>query len=319
MAIENSEFAAPAAATVAMLARGRTAPVDVITMSVQDVVNRLRPPLTGRIEPLEPALRIEDRTISGPRGGTPVRIYWPLGEAPFGAVINLHGGGWVTGSIESDHRRSHAIAHRAGVVVITVDYALAPEHRFPAALDDSYAAFQWTVQNAASIGVDPGRIGLLGASSGGNLAIGAALMALDRSDVQPALQVLVYPALDPRMAGSSYDENADFFPNKTVMQWFWDQYTPDPADRLGRYVDILRARLQGLPPTFIANAEYDPMRGDGEALVTALRSAGVETDARLYPLTHGFMVGATAAEHPESQRALDEIARYVRARLAHGG
>jgi acetyl esterase len=237
-----------------MLARARAARVDVTALPPLEVAKRMRPPLTGLIEPLEPALRLEDRMIPGVWGEIPIRIYWPEGEAPFGALINLHGGGWVTGSIEGDHRRAHSLASRAGVVVITVDYALAPEHSFPEPLDDCYAALRWTALNAASIDVDPERIGLIGSSAGANLAMGAALMALDRGEVQVALQVMAYPSLDPRLAASSYDEHADFFPNKTVMQWFWDQYTPDTADRLGRYVDVLRADLQGLPPTFIANA-----------------------------------------------------------------
>jgi acetyl esterase len=297
-----------------MLARARVAPVDVTAVSPLEAAKRLRPPLTGRIEPLEPALRIEDRMIPSARGETAIRIYRPQGDGPYGVLINLHGGGWVTGGIEGDHRRAHALATRAGVMVITVDYALAPERRFPDPLDDCYAALHWTARNAASLDVDPERIGVIGASSGANLAIGAALMALDRGEAPVALQVLVYPALDPRLAGGSYEENAEFFPNKTVMQWFWDQYTPDPTDRTGRYVDSLRADLRGLPTTFIANAQYDPMRSDGEALATALRAAGVDTHVRRYPLTHGFLVGMTA-EHPESQRAMGDIAEFVRHRL----
>ena len=198
--------------------------------------------------------------------------------------------------------------------MITVDYALAPERPFPQPLDDCYTALLWAAQNAGALNIDPERIGLIGASSGANLALAAALMALDRREAQVALQVLVYPALDPQLAGSSYEENAEFFVNKTVMQWFWDQYTPDPADRKGRYVDILRADLRGLPPTFIANAQYDPMRSDGEALASALRAVEVDTEERLYDLTHGFMVGATA-EHPDSKRALNDVASFVRSRL----
>jgi len=314
MTIGSADSAALHTATEDMLAHARTAAFDVTALPPIEAAQRFRPPLTGRIEPLEPALRIEDRTIPGERGGTSIRIYWPQGEGPYGALINLHGGGWVTGSIEGDHRRAHALAHRAGVVVITVDYALAPERPFPEPLDDCYAALEWTALNAAALDVDPARIGLIGSSSGANLALGVGLMALDRQGANIALNVLAYPALDPRLAGSSYDENAEFFINRTVMQWFWDQYTPDPADRDRRYVDILRADLAGMAPTLIANAQYDPMRGDGEALEQALRAAGVDTEVRLYPLIHGFMVGRTA-DHPDSQRALTDICSFVRERL----
>jgi len=303
------------AATTEMLDRARIVTVDIKGLPALEAARRFRPPLTGRMESLEPPLRIEDRTLPGVHGPTPIRIYWPQGDGPHGAVINIHGGGWVTGSIEADHRRSHSLATLAGVVVITVDYALAPERPFPEPLDDCYTALRWTAKNAAALNIDPERIGLMGASSGANLALGAALMALDRGEARVALQVLVYPALDPQLAGSSYEENAGFFTNRTVMQWFWDQYTPDPADRKGRYVDILRADLRGLPLTFIAKAQYDPMRSDGEELASALRDAGVDTHVRLYPLTHGFMVGATAA-HAESKRALNDVASFVRSRLA---
>jgi acetyl esterase len=315
MTISYSETVSLDSATTAMLARARATRVDVTVLPPLEVAQRMRLPTTGRLEPLEPTLSIEDRTIPSASSEVPIRIYWPQGKAPFGALINVHGGGWVTGGIEGDHRRAHALASRAGVVVITVDYALAPENRFPVPLDDCYAALQWTAKNAGSIDVDPKRIGLFGSSSGASLAVGAALMALDRDEAQIALQVLAYPALDPRLAGSSYDENPDLFPNRTVMQWFWDQYTPNASDRLGRYVDVIRADLRGLPPTFIAKAQYDPMRGDGEALAMALQAARVVTDVRLYPLSHAFLVGVNA-EHPESQRAIDDIAQFVRHRLA---
>jgi acetyl esterase len=234
-------------------------------------------------EVFEHELRVQDGAIK-------VRVYRPTGTSGRPAIVYLHGGGWVLGDLDHSDALCRKLAVETGFVVINVDYRLAPEHRFPTAARDSYAAFRWTVENAAALGLDPRRVALAGASAGGNLAASAALMARDDGGVRPAAQLLAYPVLDDACASASYREFADGFIVSTEdMRWYWRQYLPAGSAE-DPYACPLKAEdLAGLPPTLIITAECDPVRDDGERYAARLEAALVPTTHIRYPGTlHGF-------------------------------
>jgi acetyl esterase len=228
---------------------------------------------------------LEDRTIPGPDGEIPVRISTPLDATDPPAVITfLHGGGWVVGDLDSHDRTTQRLAAATGAVVVSVDYRLAPEHRFPAAADDAYAAAVWTVDNYA-----PARHVIAGDSAGGNLAAVVSLMARDQGGPPIDHQLLVYPVTDCAMDTESYDVNGtDYFLTSQKMAWFWEQYCG--TDGSHPYASPLRADdLSGLPPATVVTAEFDPLRDEGEAYAAALTDAGVPTESMRAPgLFHGF-------------------------------
>jgi acetyl esterase len=239
----------------------------------------------------EPVGKVEDRGVPGPAGQIPVRIYTPTGSGPFPMLVYFHGGGWVIGNIETHDAPCRALANQAGSIVVSVDYRLAPEHRFPAGPEDCYAATRWAADHAEEIGGDPRRLAVGGDSAGGNLAAVVAQMARDRGGPPLAFQLLVYPVTDHRFDTASYRENADgYFLTKDGMEWFWNHYLGRAADGDQPLASPLRARdLQGLPPAFVMTAEYDPLRDEAEAYAARLREAGVPVALTRYPgMIHGF-------------------------------
>lgn len=252
----------------------------------------------------------EDREIPGPLGSIPIRIYTPRGDGPFPVLVFFHGGGWVVGSLDSHDPVCRVLANEAGCIVVSVDYRLAPEHRFPAAAEDSYAATQWVAANAATIGGDPTRIAVGGDSAGGNLAAVVALMTRDRGTPRIAYQMLIYPVTDYYSPGTvSYRENADgYLLTRDSMIWFWNHYTPHEADARNLYASPLQAAdLSGLPPALVLTAEFDPLRDEGEAYAARLRAAGVPVEAeRLAGMIHGCinMIGVLDA----GRKILDDAA-----------
>jgi acetyl esterase len=239
----------------------------------------------------EEVAKIENRTFPGPAGEIPVRIYTPEGEGPFPALVYYHGGGWVIGDLETVDVPSRMLANRANCVVVSVDYRLAPEHKFPAAADDSYAAAKWVVENAASIAVDADRVAIGGDSAGGNLAAVVALMARDKGEISLAYQMLIYPVTNHSYATESYTENADgYLLTKDSMVWFWDHYLRNEEDGKNPYASPLQAEdLSGLPPALVLTGEFDPLRDEGEAYAQRLKEAGVEVEAARYDgMIHGF-------------------------------
>src|SRR5919197_1091394 len=180
----------------------------------------------------EAVARVENRTIPGPRGEIPVRIYTPAGRAPFPLLVYFHGGGWVIGNLETHDALCRHLANAASAVVVSVDYRLAPEHPFPASGEDAYAATRWVAANAAAIGGDAGRVAVGGDSAGGNLAAVVALMARDRGGPPLVFQLLVYPVTDsPAAEHPSYRENAEgYFLTRDMMHWFWNHYCERAAD-----------------------------------------------------------------------------------------
>jgi acetyl esterase len=258
--------------------------------------------------PMAEVGRLEDRTIPGPDGNdVPVRIYWPVDEAPsLPVVVFFHGGGWVFGGIESHDATVRSLVDQSGFVFVSVDYRLAPESRYPAAADDCYAATVWVADNAESLGVDPARIAVAGDSAGGNLAAVVALMARDRNGPALAFQLLVYPCTDMEPARyGSYHENArGFFLTSEAMHWFYDHYAGD-ADRKHPYLaPINEADLAGLPPALVITAEFDPLRDEGEAYARCLREAGVPAESVRYDgQIHGFFSMTTTLERAKDAQA----------------
>ena len=258
---------------------------------------------------------VEDRRIPGAAGEIAVRVYRPEGEGRLPALVYFHGGGWVIGSLETHDGACRELANRIGCVVVSVDYRLAPESRYPAAAEDCYAATKWVAEHAHALGVDAARIGIGGDSAGGNLTAAVALMARDRGGPALRHQLLIYPVTDADFTRPSYRENAEGYLLTTkAMEWFWGHYVPDPARREEPYAAPLRAKdLSGLPPAFVLTAEYDPLRDEGEAFAARLQQAGVPTRLQRYAgAIHGFFAMGLLSEVARTAIA-DAVAETRRA------
>lgn len=268
--------------------------------------------------PVEPVARAENRSIPGPAGPIPVRVYAAEGLAtPAPALVYFHGGGWVIGSLESHDSFCRALANRSGAIVVSVEYRLAPEARYPAAAEDCYAVTRWVADHGAELGVDATRLAIGGDSAGGNLAAAVALMARDRKGPALRHQLLIYPVTDADFETASYRDNADgYLLTRGDMQWFWNHYVPDSRQRRDPYAAPLRAAdLAGLPPATVQTAEYDPLRDEGEAYAKRLRAAGVTTTLTRYDgQIHGF--AAMFEIFDAGKRALEESSAALRKALA---
>ncbi len=261
--------------------------------------------------------KVEDRSIPGPDGDVPVRIYTPEGSGSFPILMWYHGGGWVIGDLESADGPSRHLCVGADCVVVSVDYRLAPETKFPGPAEDCYAATQWAVDNAAAINGDPARVAVGGDSAGANLAAAVLLMARDRNGPAISFQLLVYPVTERNFSTASYHDNATGYSlTQAGMRWFWDQYLADDADAANPYAAPAQAaNLSGLPPALVITAEFDPLRDEGEAYAGLLRNAGVPTQATRYDgMIHGFF--AMPAVLDQGRRAMDEATAALKASLA---
>jgi acetyl esterase/lipase len=261
---------------------------------------------------VEEVARVEDRSLPGPNGSIPVRIYAPQGNGPLPVLVYFHGGGWVIGSIETHDMGCRMLANLAGSMVVSVDYRLAPEHKFPAPLEDCYAATCWVAQNATSIGADPQRVAIGGDSAGGNLTAAAALLARDRKGPALRHQLLVYPVTDAACDSPSYRENAEgYFLTKDAMLWFWNHYLTSEGEGGDAYASPLRAPdLRGLPPATVITAEFDPLRDEGESYGEKLAAAGVPTTVQRYDgMIHGFFAMTDLLEQAKAamQLAAEEL------------
>ena len=243
---------------------------------------------------VEPVARVEDRTVPGPAGDIPVRVYLPVedGETRPG-IVYFHGGGFVICDLDSHDGACRRLANEVNAVVVSVDYRLAPEHRWPAAAEDAFAATQWAAAHAAELGIDADRLAVAGDSAGGNLTAVVAQMARDRGGPALAFQLMVYPVIDlsaTRSEHASQTENArGYFLTLDQMEWYRDQYLGD-ADGEAPYASPIKAEsLAGLPPACVVTAEMDPLRDEGEAYGRALRAAGVPVELHRAPgMFHGF-------------------------------
>jgi acetyl esterase len=256
----------------------------------------------------------EDRTVPGPAGPIPVRIYTPTGgAAPRPALVYLHGGGWVLGDLAMVDAICRAVANRAECVVVSVDYRMAPEHKFPAPLDDCFAVVTWVAEHAAEIGADADRLAVGGDSAGGNLSAAVALRARDEGGPALRLQLLVYPVTDHSFDTVSYKENSEgYLLTKDMMVWFWDHYLANPSDGDNPLASPLRAKdLAGLPPAHVFTAEFDPLRDEGEAFAARLVGAGVAVSHTRYDgQIHGFWT--MLAVMPAATTAADEASAALR-------
>ncbi|MBE2997907.1 alpha/beta hydrolase [Nocardiopsis sp. HNM0947] len=243
----------------------------------------------------------QDRTIAGPGGDLPVRVYTPHGDAPGGdprpLMVFAHGGGFVFCSVDSHDGFCREAAASTGAVVVSVGYRLAPEHPAPAAAEDFYAALCWAVEHARELHADPARVAVAGDSAGGNLAAVACLLARERSGPRVAAQALLYPVIDPACDTPSHHRYATgHFNTRAAMRWYWRQYLHGGADDGGdpaipaHHTAPLRApSLRGLPPAVVVTADRDPLSDEGGAYASALAGAGVPVVHRRYPgLFHGF-------------------------------
>ncbi|MGI8926441.1 MAG: alpha/beta hydrolase [Tepidiformaceae bacterium] len=256
--------------------------------------------------------KVEDRSVPAASGPIPVRVYTPQGAGAKPGIVYFHGGGWVIGNIESHDATCRSLANASASVVVSVDYRLAPEHKFPAAPEDSYAATQWVVANAQSLGIDARRLAVAGDSAGGNLAAAVALMARDRGGPAISFQLLVYPVTNHAYDTASYRDNAEgYLLTKGGMVWFWDHYLRSPADGADPLASPLRApSLAGLPPALVLTAEFDPLRDEGEAYGARLKEAGVRIEVRRYDgMIHGFF-GNVALD--QGRAAIDDAAEALR-------
>jgi acetyl esterase len=257
---------------------------------------------------------VEDRVIPVEGRAVPVRVYRPDEPARAGASVFLHGGGWVFGDLRSHDGVCRSITRGSGITTVAVDYRRAPEHPFPAAVQDAAGVVRWLAARGGEIGV-AGPLAVVGDSSGGNLAAAASLVLRDEGDSPVAFQALLYPATDPAMSTESYRENADDpFLSRDEMVWYWSQYGGGAVPRDPRAALSAVADRRDFPPTYVLVAGLDPLRDEGLAFAEALRQAGVPVRCSEYPdMPHGFLL--FAGRLSRAVQALSEVADEVAAGL----
>ncbi|MFB3777206.1 MAG: alpha/beta hydrolase [Bryobacteraceae bacterium] len=259
--------------------------------------------------PAEPVARVED--VSGP---VRMRVYAPESGGPMPALVYFHGGGWVVCDLETHDNVCRAIARQAGAVVVAVDYRLAPEHKFPAAVEDCQAATLWVGENAARLGVDPRRIAVGGDSAGGNLATVVALKCRDEGGPALAAQILVYPVTNlASFDTASYGEFAEGYNlTRSEMEWFRDCYLARLEDAAHPHASpLLEPNLRGLPPALVITAECDVLRDEGEAYAKRLEEFGVPVICTRYPgMIHPFF--SMPGRLMQARRAIGQVAAAVR-------
>jgi acetyl esterase len=324
---------------LSQLAKGRPAELDLETAAILSLVDLLGMPETWELTPARARaqmlesialadfretspIRVEERTLPGPAGDLHARLYVPKPpssstDSPSPGIVFFHGGGWVTGDLDSHDGLCRTLAAGAEARVIAIDYRLAPEHPFPAAVDDALTAFRWVVANAEALGMEAARIAVAGDSAGGNLS--AIVARHTRDDARrPALAVLLYPALDATLASPSHAERGHgFYLTRKSIDWYLRHYLgADPSAYRNPDVSPLLARsLAGSPPTLVVAAGFDPLRDEAMAYAERLREAGVPTVSRCETgLIHGFamMGGLSPASRDATERIVRETGRALR-------
>ena len=263
---------------------------------------------------LVPGVTSQDREIPGAAGPLPARIYTPNGNGPFPVIVYFHGGGWVLADKGVYDGGARGLSKAAQAVVVSVDYRLAPEAKFPASWDDALASYKWVAANAASIKGNPSKLALAGESAGGNLALATAIAARDAGITAPRAVLAVYPvAQSGNMETESYKDSATAKPlNKAMIGWFVDKLLAKPENKTDPRLDLVNAKLAGLPPVTIINAQIDPLRSDGDLLQQALKKAGVKVDHKIYSgVTHEFF--GTAAVVKKAKDAQDFAGNQLKA------
>jgi acetyl esterase len=260
---------------------------------------------------VEPVAGVVEREIPGPAGPQRIRIYQPDAPGPWPVLVYFFGGGWSLGTLDTCDGVCRMLTNAAGCATVAVSYRLAPEHKFPAAVEDSYSGAAWVVEHAADIGADPARVAVGGDSSGGNLTAAVTLLAAQRGGPRFAHQLLVYPNTDYQAGTPSMrDCNDQNFFNPKAVEWYWGLYLASPEDGANPLASPLRAPdLRGLPPATVITAEFDPLRDEGERYAQRLAEAGVPVQVTRYDgMVHAFftMTGildvATQAVHAAAGR-----------------
>jgi len=266
----------------------------------------------------EPVHRLENRTIEGPGGALDLRIFWPSDATGVPICVYLHGGGFVIGDLDSHDPLCRCLANRSGAIVVSVDYRLAPEHRYPAAVEDSSAALEWVAANAAALGGDSTRLAVAGDSAGGNLAAVAAQRAVDAGGPALRCQALIYPVTDHgRGDHESRRTMSEIFPIPTpVMEWFHEHYFGHTESVFEQDASpVRREDMSGLPSTLVLTAGLDPLCSEGRTYADRLEAAGVDVKYSQYDRTiHGFMQMGRII--PTAVDAIDEVGDYLAKALA---
>ncbi len=262
---------------------------------------------------------VSDTVAPGPAGDIPLRVYRPSADDPVGIITFFHGGGWCIGDLDTHDEVCRSLAARSGATVVAVDYRLGPEHRFPAAVDDSWAALRWVDEHRAHLATPGARIVVAGDSAGGNLAAVVSILARDAGGPELAAQLLVYPGVDMGFDTDrfpSHAENASgYILTRQTMDWFADNYLDCPGSVDDWRASPLRAVSHAdLPPALVITAEFDPLRDEGAAYAEALRAAGTEVEHSLYDgMVHIFFQLGPIVD--AGSRAVDEVASAARRHL----
>jgi acetyl esterase len=269
--------------------------------------------LTGKPDPVG---SVEDRVLPG---SIPIRAYRPLeaDDRKLPVLVYYHGGGWVLGDVETVDNLCRRLANASGCAVVSVDYRLSPEHKFPEPFNDCFQAARHVAAEAESFGIDRDRIAVGGDSAGGNLAAAVCLHARKRHELLIAFQLLIYPITDFSFDTASYIENSEGYGlSREMMIWYWDQYLDRPQNGMSPLASPLKAdKLSGLPPASVITAGYDVLRDEGHAYAEKLRSAGVPVELRHYPgMIHGFLQMADSFD--EGKAAIREAGQALRNALA---
>ena len=293
----------------------QTASIDKETVeAARTQIETLAQTLGGDYVPLP---YVEDFTVPGDAGVIPVRLYKPTDmDEPLPVLIGYHGGGFIRGSVNSHDGLFRRLARFGNFAVLSVDYRLAPEHKFPAAVNDAYKALRWVQENGASKGLDTSRIGIGGDSSGGNLAAVACQDAKRNNTEQPVIQVLIYPTTDSHFTANSHKLfSTGFFLTEERMQWYRDHYLRSAADRDDPRASPMAADdLSGLAPAFILTAGFDPLRDEAEDYAKRLKDAGVPVGVIRYEgMVHGF--SSLSGLLPDADKSLQAIADVVAAKF----
>jgi acetyl esterase len=266
----------------------------------------------------QPVGKIDHVLIPGPGGDILARIYIPDGEGPFHVIVYFHGGGWVIANLDVYEPSCRALCNAADCIVVSVAYRQAPEHKYPAAVEDAYAATQWVMANVKRWNGDPSHVAVAGESAGGNLATVACLKARFEGGRMPVAQLLIYPVTDSRMNTASFREHADAKPlNAAMVPWFWHHYLENEAQGLEPYASPMQAPdLSGMPPAIVITAEIDPLRDEGEAYAKRLTMAGVPVQMTRYDgVTHEFFGLAGVVDN--AKKAVKEAAQGLKRIFGH--
>lgn len=288
-------------------------PLDQVTPGLLRA--RIAQIIAGLNFPDLPQVPTHDAHIPGPAGDIPVRIYQPETFGPAPVIVHFHGGGWVVGSLDTHDPFCRYLSDLSRAVIVSVDYRLAPEHKFPAAIEDAEAATRWALAHAAELGGNPQHVFVSGDSAGANLAAAVAQLLAEKTSLRG--QILLFPVTDTAPENyPSYEQNAKGYGlERANMQWFLDQYLDGPASRKDlRAAPILAKDLDKLPPALIMTGEYDVLRDEGMVYSARLREAGVDvTHFHFSEMNHNFPVWPlTVAEFPQSYEAREKIANWVR-------